>query len=368
MRMIWRALAMPILAVSVTACDSQVQAGPEGSLAMAGEPMKHNEVVDSKTGMVQARSPIPQSWQVHEGDAPVYISSPQGLKVYKTQTHQFAWSPDPFMRQTMMQMGQTLAAPQSLPQILEQQVKPGAEAQGYDFVGSFEVPGVVGLWQRLQAAMPDTGSQRDVSALGTEWQAVNGNRSMILMLKTTIRSAQSVIWQLHTTELEAPASHFDEAKAAYLYSVEHTEINPEWIAASNRNLLGSIREVRRYWDDAAQISRNAHQQRMQAIADRGAAARSVGETYSEILDISHQGYLTRDSINSQGQRRNVDAIRNTTVIANRETGERYDVDGNNRYYWVNGDGIYLGTDNSLFDPRTDPSTRDGQWTRFSRER
>ena len=367
MNLIGRILGTAILAALAAGCDSQVQAGAEGAATGAGEPLKYNEVVDSRTGMVQSRSPIPQSWQVHDRDNPVYVSSPQGVRVYKTQSQQFTWTADAFMRQTIVQMGQAVAAPQSLQEILEHQVRPAATGQGYSYIGSFEVPGLVGLWQRLLAAMPNTGSQRGVEALGTEWETANGNRAMILMLKMTTRTPQSTVWQLHTTELEAPAAHFDAAKSAYLYSIDHTEINPEWIAASNRALVDSIDATRRYWDNAAQISRNAHQQRMQAIADRGAAARTAGETYSEILDISHQGYLTRDSINSQGQSRTVNAIRDTTVIANRETGERYDVDGNNRYYWVNGDGIYLGTDNPLFDPRIDPATRDGQWTRFSRE-
>jgi hypothetical protein len=360
-------LGTVLLAATVIGCDSQVQANAEPSPATASEPLKYNEVIDSKKGMVQSRSPIPRSWQVHGQDDPVYISSPQGLKVHKTQSHQFAWSPDPFMRQSIVQMGQTLAAPQSLQEILEKQIKPGAGAQGYSYIGSFEVPAVVGLWQRLFAAMPNTGNQRHVEALGTEWESANGDRSMIVILKTTIRSAQSTIWQLHTTEVEAPAAHFDTARAAYLYSIDHTEINPEWIAASNQALRNSIRDSRSYWENATQISRNAHQQRMQAIADRGAAALSAGKTYSDILDISHTGYLTRDNINSQGHSRAVNAIRNTTAISNRETNERYDVDGNNRYYWVNGNGIYLGTDNALFDPRTNPATRDEQWTRFSKE-
>jgi len=106
---------------------------------------------------------------------------------------------------------------------------------------------------------------------------------------------------------------------------------------------------------------------MQAIEDRGAAARSVADTYSDILDISHQGYLSRDSINDQGHARSVRAARDVTLIGNRETGEFYDVDGNNRFYWVDQDDTYIGTDNALFDPRQNPATNEADWTRFHRE-
>jgi hypothetical protein len=103
---------------------------------------------------------------------------------------------------------------------------------------------------------------------------------------------------------------------------------------------------------------------MAAINARGAAAQSVGGTYSDILDISHQGYLSRDNINNADHGSGINAIHNTTVIGNHETGEHYNVDGNNNYYWVNDDGVYIGTDNALFDPRLNQATRSAQWNRF----
>ena len=335
---------------------------------VADEPTKYNEYRDPKTGMVQSRSPIPESWQVHGQDAPITMTSPRGLKVYKTESFQFGWSPDPFMQQSIRQMGSTVAPPVPLQQIVEQQIGPNARAQGYRLVGSFDAPGVEGLWRRLFAAMSQTGSRRTVDAMATEWQADTGTRSMIVLVQAITQSPQSMVWQLVTSQLEAPAEHYEPAKTAYLYALANTELNPEWIAASNRALANSIRETRQYWDNASQISAQAHQQRMRSIAARGAAARSVGQTYSDILDISHQGYLNRDSINNQGHGALVDSIQGTTVIGNHQTGEHYDVDGNNAYYWVNHDGAYIGTDNALFDPRLDELTRDDQWTRFHKER
>ena len=375
-----------VLLLSNLGCGSQPDAATEGSpsnpaddrstptaaarpATVVDEPIKYSEYRDPKTGLVQSRSPIPQSWQVHGQDAPVFMTSPRGLKVYKTESFQFGWSPDPFMQQTIRQTGQTVAPPVPLQQIVEQEIRPNARAEGYRFVGSFAAPEVESLWQRLLAAMPQTGNRRSAEALVTEWQAdTTSTRSMIVLVRTTTQSPQSLVWQLLTTQLEAPADHYEPAKAAYLYAVANTELNPQWITASNRALSNSIREIRRYWDNASQISRQAHQQRMQSIAARGAAAQSVGKTYSDILDISHQGYLNRDSINNQGHSGLVDSIRGTTVIGNHETGEHYDVDGNNAYYWVNNDGVYIGTDNSLFDPRQNQLTRDDQWARFHKER
>ena len=348
--------------------NSPGEARAEKVATVADEPIKYHEVLDSKTGMVQLRSPIPQSWQVHDQNAPIYITDPRGLKVHKSESFQFGWSPDPFMQQTIRMAGQTVAPPVSLQQILEQQIMPSARAQGYTFLGSFAAPGVEGFWQRYMAVLVDTGSQRSVEALGTEWRAATGTRSLIFLLKTVTQSPQSLFWQLTTTEMEAPPEHYEAAKRAYLYAGASSELNPQWVAASNQALARSIRQTQRYWDNASQISRQAHQQRMQSIADRGAAARSVGKTYSDILDISHQGYLTRDSINNQGHDRLVDSVAGTTVIGNHQTGEHYDVQAGSDHYWINADGLYLATDNANFDPRLHELTRDEQWTRFQQER
>jgi hypothetical protein len=332
------------------------------------EPIKYIEREDPRSGLVQYRSPVPQSWEVHDPSAPVYLSGPNGVQVFKAETAQFGWSNDPFVRQSIQMGGMSVGRPMSLQQRLDAQVRPNAESQGYRFLGMQPEPGVEGLWQRLFAAMPNNGNRRSVEALVTDWATPDGMRAMILLVKTETHSAQSLIWQIQTTELSAPADDYDAAKSAYLYASAATELNPAWIAASNRALIRSARETQQYWDNAAQISRSAHRQRMQAIEDRGAIARSTANTYSDILDMSHRGYLNRDSINDKGHARSVDLVLGKTQIGNRETGESYRVDGDNNFYWVNQAGLYLGTDNALFDPRTDQATRDESWTRFHRQR
>lgn len=53
---------------------------------------------------------------------------------------------------------------------------PSAQSQGYRFLGSSGAPGVEGFWQRLQAAMPDTGNRRSAEAMVTEWESAEGTR------------------------------------------------------------------------------------------------------------------------------------------------------------------------------------------------
>src|SRR5690554_8191283 len=88
---------------------------------------------------------------------------------------------------------------------------------------------------------------------------------------------------------------------------------------------------------------SAHQQRMAAINARGQATRSLGNTFSEILDINHSGYLNRSNMVDAGHVNTINMIGQQTIISNSGTGERYKVEDNSRYYWVNKKGEYIGT-------------------------
>lgn len=69
-------------------------------------------------------------------------------------------------------------------------------------------------------------------------------------------------------------------------------------------------------------------------------------------------------MNSQGQTRTINAIGERNVISNYSTGERYTVQSGSKYYWVNNDGKYFGTDNPNYDPRTDNRINNVEWSQF----
>ncbi|MCB0639120.1 MAG: hypothetical protein KDC54_20965, partial [Lewinella sp.] len=302
------------------------------------EVTKYHEYIDPNNGLVQARYPIPQSWHVNSTDNPIYIEGPNNLVVHKAETQNFMWSNDPMMQQTLQMGGQNLAQPMSNRQILAQFVRPNAESQGYRFQTSYELPEVAGFWQRIFHAMVNTGSQNQVEALGTEWLTSSGTKSLILMVRWQSVKDGLVYWNIQTSELETAPGDFEKARNAYCYSYANAQLNPQWMQYMNGQLRENIRSSNEFWANASRQSAAAHQQRMSAIAARGNAARSVGDTYSDILDISHQGYLTRSNINDAGHEATIRSINETTLIGNHETGERYSVPAGSNYYWVSGDG------------------------------
>jgi len=330
--------------------------------------IKYQYVQDPKSGLIQYRSPLPSSWILHqEVNAPFFITGPDGIKVSNIPTETYFYSNDPFMLQTMQMSGKEIAPVYSLDQIIEQHIKPSAQAQGYLYLNKYPLPEVVSFWQKFSAGMLQTGSQLQIHVVGTEWKDDKGNHSLIINVQMVITKGQAITWILQTTELEAPASNFEEAKKAYLYGVGNTEINPQWQQYKNGELRGQIQRNDAFWAAKSQESAQAHQQRMAAIQARGNASRSIGQTYSEISDISHAGYLKRSDINSAGHSKSINMIGGHTVIGYPETGERYNVEAGSKYYWVNKNGEYFGTDNSLYDPRIDNRINGSEWMKFEIE-
>lgn len=271
------------------------------------------------------------------------------------------------MQQTMQMQGQILAPPMSSEQFLNQYIRPNAEADGYHFVKSYALPEASGLWQRLIYALPRTGSQSTVEALGAEWTTPSGTKSLIVLITYYTQYLQSVVWGVQTSELESNPSYFEEAKKAYIYSYANAQLNPQWVQHMGGQLVGNISRTKDFWAKASAQSAAAHQQRMSAIAARGASSQSTGSTYSDILDISHKGYLNRSNINSEGHDKTVRSINEVALIGNHETGEHYEVPTGANYYWVSQDGYYFGTDNALLNPNSDNRMNDKNWTKFAVE-
>ena len=174
-------------------------------------------------------------------------------------------------------------------------------------------------------------------------------------------------WTLQSTELEAPEAYFKDAKEAYIFGLANTQLNMQWQQAKNMELLKSIRNNNQFWENATRQSRIAHNQRMAAIESRGNTARSIGNTYSDILDISHAGYLKRNDMNNAGHSKTINMIGERSVISSMATGERYNVKAGSKYYWVNNDGAYIATDNSFYDPRIDKRINQTEWSQFQIE-
>lgn len=348
--------------------DGKNNTNRETSKTLKDKKLKNVKVYDDTNGLVMLHFPIPKDWTYNGAkNAEFMLTAPNNIKVAQAKPQTYAYSNNAFSLQTLYQNQSQdfdIAPVTSLNDILKNHIIPSAKSQGYTLNEDYEMPGVLKFLQRYESGVLKTGMKSEFKVLGTDWKDSNGNKSFIVFVQTIMYKHGFIYWTLESTELEAPEAYFDDAKANFIYALENRQINMAWQQVKNKELLESIRSNNAYWAEVTRQSQIQHNQRMAAIESRGNASRSVGNTYSDILDISHAGYLKRDAMNSAGQSKTVNMIGERSVISSMATGEQYNVQAGSKYYWVNNDGAYFGTDNSFFDPRTDNRINNQEWTQF----
>ncbi|WP_133240799.1 hypothetical protein [Marixanthomonas spongiae] len=309
------------------------------------------EIRDPKTGMVSATIPFPSDWQQIYNDREWTFKGSNDIKVSGEFGKHFMYG-TPYGQYS----GNT-RNPMELQQIIDEFFMPVAQQTNRSLLTTYEVPKVAqtthGFRTRLWQYAP---SQQSTKAYAMEWQDTKGMKYITVLNVFNDQSQLGSNWGFYGKFLQAPSQDFQRAKKAFLYGLENMEYNPKYIAVHNQN------EINR-----ANIRNTAHQQRMAAIKARGNASQSIAKTYSEISDISHAGFLKRSNINSNGHSKTINTIGERTVIGNHNTGEHYNVQAGSKYYWVNNNGEYFGTDNSLFDPRIDNKINGTEWVKFEKE-
>lgn len=323
------------------------------------------DFIDKQNGMVQHRAPFPPGWRYDTNlDDQLLLIGPNGTQVYQSNSGQLVYSDDPYALQTAQASGAQIAPMMPLEQFLQQQIAPYMAQNGFELTNSYSMPKLRDFWETFAARMPQGLSRRYFDALGAEWQNTNGSRAFTVLVQNLFQRQNYTLWSVNIGELYASNPEFEKAKKAYIHGLTNTEVNPQWQIAKNNELLAQLRANAQVWDERMRQSRMQHIVRMNSILARSETSSSIAKINSDILDSSHAGYLKRSDMVSAGQASLVNSIGEHSVIGNPETGEYYKVDAGYKNYWVNQDGKYFHTDNSLYDPRTDNQMNDQQWTRF----
>ncbi len=320
-----------------------------------------HDIADRSDGMIERRVPLPPGWHV---DAEHNFVGPEGMRTVSPLFYSFMYSSDPFAMETIRMMGNQAVAPlMSLDDYLQSAVVPALEQRGYKLITRYAMPEMVTYMRRGFALSPAI-ANRDWRSMGTEWERRDGKRSLIVLTQSVRHAGDLLQWSISSLELEAPPARLEHAKSVLLQALAGTQFNPQWQQREENKLQAGRARSEQFWGEATRQSAAAHQSRMQAIQSRAASSAAVANTYSEILDINHAGYLNRSSMVDAGQTRSVNVTSGHAVIGHGESGERYRVESGSSHYWVNSRGEYFGTDNSLYDPRTDQRISDQQWTPF----
>lgn len=342
----------------VVTIEPKTAAPTTNNTSSVTEPIKYFSDPDSRfKGMISGYTPYPASWKQQLGHKEFYYDGPNGIKVSNTfgQIYQFANNQDGL---EMLQMeGAKNTPPYSIQKIVDELFMPTARQSKRELVKTYPLEEYAQTRKDFLARLFKSVPVREsVTAYALEWKDDQG-LSYITVLSVVVSEAFPISsWFVQGQYLVAENDYFESARDAFLYGLVHTEVNPKWLETVNQR---DAQIAGRSWA--------AHESRMNAIKARGEASKSIADIYSEISDISHAGFLERSNIQSKGHSASIRATNETTLIANQNTGERYEVEGNNNYHWVNSNGVHIATDNSLFDPRTDEQLKMFDWSQFQAE-
>ncbi len=318
--------------------------------------IKYFESVDQSTGLISSRYPFPSNWKKSKKPGVIY-EGPNSIRMSGSTTSSFQFTNNQEIAWTWQQHGIQNVPPLSLNQIIEQFYLPIARETGRTLSKTYSLPELAKTMtlfhNQLFVSVP---TQRDIKAYGLEWTDKNGLSYISTLILSIAYSQASSSWSFTGQYLEAPHSHFEKAKKAFMYGLTNVITNPKWVMTCNQ------RDAKR-----AGVQLQAHLGRLAIINARGNTSKSVGAIYSEISDISHAGYLKRNDINNNGHSKTINMINERTLIGNHDTGEHYNVPSGSNYYWVNNDGKFIATNNSLYDPRIDNRISNTDWIQFKKE-
>ena len=365
---------------------------PQASAARQAESgLKVIEEFDPALRMVASRMSIPADWEKpvspsrNKDGIPIIFQSASGVVVLENQvrTSHIA-SGDPQLDQ--IARSKNLMVENYVP--LENLIKPilvaEARKNGSKLIRSYKVPELLNFHR--QELHDNAWYQNRFNTLGLDWDLGNGKHAAYLAVEVlsvpTQRSLREGLnGRAHTGRLiafryiEAPVALFAQARDAYIASIANIEINVVWLKLAQRKqqeILAGIEARGRAEVEGWKRAERAEAARGQALASAAsatsAAQSQLGKTYSDILDINHSGYMARSNVQYAGHQSVIRGIHERTIVGSSNSGERYSVHAGSKHYWANpATGEYLGTDNSLFDPRKN-NQLPGQWERMDEQR
>lgn len=349
------------------------------------------EEVDPALRMVSMRMSIPADWETprsprrNKDGIPILYQSAGGVVVLENRvriTH--IASGDPGLDQITRSRNQVVEDYVPLENLVKPILLAEAAKTGSKLIRSYKVPELLNFHR--QELQDNAWYQNRFDTLAIDWDLGNGRHAAhfaveVLSVPTPRSLQESLNGRAHTGRLiafryiEAPAAAFAQARDAYIASIANIEINAVWLKLSQQKqheALAAIgakgRAVVDGWKRAEQTEAARGLALASATNAANAAQSQIGKTYSDILDISHSGYMARSNVQYAGHQSVIRGIHERTIIGSSNGGERYSVHAGSKHYWANpATGEYLGTDNPLFDPRKN-NQLPGQWERYGEQR
>ena len=318
--------------------------------------MKYFNTIDSRNGIVMSRIPLPSSWQKQNGGDYLY-TGPNGIKIHGERGGSFIFSKDPQMTQMYQQSGMQVQLPKSIEQVINEGFMEYADKINRKLVRKYPMPQIA-AWDKqfddqLYKSMP---SQKTFTVMGLEWRDPDGTSFLTILHHFVSYDQYGGYWGITYSVLEASEGAFDQAKTQYINGLLNQQINPQWLQAVNQKDM-----------QIAQQSNAAHQQRMANIKSFGDQNTARFNDRMAAMDQNMASWRANQAASDRNQEQFVDYIYGNTNVSDPNTGQTYKVEAGANQYWMNNQGEYIKSDNSLYNPNLDQNINNQTWTEYEEQ-
>lgn len=260
------------------------------------------------------------------------------------------------MAQFYQQAGSAMRPPMTAEQVVQVDLAPRLQQQGYRLVAQTALPDVERICQTFQQNLGTMAGSSSVKVNLSEWRKDDARLAVILNV-TAYQNPGMTNWQYSMERLETGAAQYEQEKAAFLKSAASVQYNPAFFAAFQQHQQQSQAQWQQNENARSQQSWAAHNQRMQ---DNRAAFNAQQATHNDMVNSVNNSIMGgyNSTMNSMDNMQNatINGIRREQDAYNPYTGEQGKVQSGYDQYWMNSDGQYIGTNDAMYDPNAN-----GQW-------
>lgn len=349
--------------------DQAGEAYTSEPMAASAEGLRDYTVYSSIYKVPMSHIQLPAHWKVSDLETGYWSATAPGLRITPVKLVNFKNVTGP-MREMLLNAGERMRAPLSPEQVVQQDIAPKMQAEGYELVEQKRRPDL------SRKAMADAGKfyvpQRlryDMQTLQTVWRKGDQRRAFFLNWMR-MDGNDMTSWNYSGTILDAPASSFETELNSLVESALTARMAPEAIAAQRRDAQMKEQQAQvqaQQQQLQAQQSWAAHNQRMQQRWNAFNAQQAAHNDMVNSVNNSIMGtYNSTSASMDRMQNATINGIRGEQDAYNPYTGQTGKIESGYNNYWMNSDGQYFGTNDGMYDPNVNSDWTD-QWRQVPTE-
>lgn len=338
--------------------------GGDESFASASNssPIEMKPMRDPKTGRVTSYVPYPADWNiVTTSSGTMGIEAPNGIQINSRPTEIYYFNVDPYVAQMA---GKKVANPVPLKTIFRNNLVPEMQQQGAKLLKQYPLQNIAQRTQQLMQGALNRSRVQSYDIIASEWQQSNGQKTLILLTQMIMHSQGGSSWAVGRTLLNAPSQYFESAKETYLFAQANWEVDRNTAMAHAADLKRMDQESERRMAQ----SRAAHNARMRSNeAAFQAQQKAHNSTYSDISDMSMQGYKNRSEMQDRMRNKENNMIHEEYTMTNPWDNRSMQVQSGYQNYYINSNGDVIGSNDANFNPNIHKNFKNTEWRKMPKK-